>query len=164
MKYIYIGKIVNTHGIKGELRLLSNFKYKEKVFKKDMLIYIGNDKIKEKIITYRKHKQFDMICLEGYSNINEVLKYKGLNAYINKDDLLLDDNKYLNEDIIGFDVIVDDNIIGTIDNIEMNAQELIVVKNKDKEYLIPYNDYFVKKIDINNRKIYINNIEGLIEK
>lgn len=164
MNYIYIGKIVNTHGIKGELRLLSNFKYKDKVFKKDMLIYIGKDKIQEKIISYRKHKQFDMICLDGYSNINEVLKYKGLNAYINKEDLELDKGKYLNEDIIGFTVIVDNNRIGIIDNIEMNAQELIVVKNKDKEFLIPYNDYFIKKIDINNKKIYINNIEGLIEK
>ena len=45
MKYIYIGKIVNTHGIKGEVRLLSNFKFKDKVFKKGMTIYIGKDKV-----------------------------------------------------------------------------------------------------------------------
>ena len=44
MKYIRIGKIVNTHGIKGELRLLSSFKYKDKVFKKDMKLYVGKDK------------------------------------------------------------------------------------------------------------------------
>ena len=47
MKFIIIGKIVNTHGIKGELRLLSSFKYKEKVFKKDMKIYIGKKKCEE---------------------------------------------------------------------------------------------------------------------
>ena len=60
MKYVYIGKIVNTHGIKGELRILSDFKYKDKVFKSNMLIYIGKDKIEEKIVSYRKHKNFDM--------------------------------------------------------------------------------------------------------
>ena len=163
MNLINIGKIVNTHGIKGELRLLSNFKYKDKVFKKDMIIYIGKDKVKEKIISYRKHKQFDMICLEGYTNINEVLKYKGQQAYVNKEDLELDNNKYLNEDLIGLEVIVDNKVIGIVHNIEKNAQELIVIKNNDKEYLIPNNDTFIKEINIKDKKIYINNIKGLID-
>lgn len=164
MKYIYIGKIVNTHGIKGELRLLSDFKYKDKVFKKDFIIYIGKEKIKEKIISYRPHKQFDMICLDGYNNINEVLKYKGSLVYINKENLVLEKNKYFNEDIIGLDVVVDDKIIGQVIGIEKNlVQELLRIKKENKQYLIPYVDYFVKEIDINNNKIYINNIEGLFE-
>ena len=41
MEYIYLGKIVNTHGIKGEIRILSDFRYKEKVFIKYFPIYIG---------------------------------------------------------------------------------------------------------------------------
>lgn len=164
MKYIHIGKIVNTHGIKGELRLLSDFKYKDKVFKKDFIIYVGKEKIQEKITSYRPHKQFDMICLDGYNNINEVLKYKGSLVYINKEDLVLDKNKYLNEDIIGLDVVVDNKIIGQVIGIEKNlVQELLRVKKENKQYLIPYVDYFVKEIDINNNKIYINNIEGLFE-
>ena len=55
MKLIKIGKIVNTHGIKGEVRLLSKFPYKDKVFIKDMNIYIDK-KYKEVISSYRKHK------------------------------------------------------------------------------------------------------------
>ena len=43
MKLVKIGKIVNTHGIKGELRLLSKFPYKDKVFIKDMPIYIDKN-------------------------------------------------------------------------------------------------------------------------
>ena len=84
MELIKIGKIVNTHGIKGELRILSKFPYKEKVFIKNMKVYIDKKNI-EIINTYRKHKNFDMVTFEGYSNINEVLKYKGKNIYINKD-------------------------------------------------------------------------------
>ena len=163
MKYVYIGKIVNTHGIKGELRILSDFKYKDKVFKSNMLIYIGKDKIEEKIVSYRKHKNFDMVCLDGYNNINEVLKYKGLYVYVNKEDIELDKDKYLDEYIIGMDVIVDNKVIGKVDNIEKNVQYLIVVKNKNREYLVPYNDFFVKEIDINNKRIIINNIEGLFD-
>ena len=80
MEYIYIGKIVNTHGIKGELRILSDFKYKDRIFRKGFNIYIGKDKIKETITSYRHHKVFEMICMDGYNDINEVLKYKGENV------------------------------------------------------------------------------------
>ena len=59
--YIYLGKIVNTHGIKGEIRILSDFDYKDIVFKKDFKIYIGKDKQEETINTYRVHKNYDMI-------------------------------------------------------------------------------------------------------
>ena len=98
MEYLHIGKIVNTHGIKGEVRLLSDFKFKNKVFVNDFIIYIGKDKIKEVINSYRPHKQFDMITLKGINNINDVLKYKGSKVYILKEDLMLDRDEYLDED------------------------------------------------------------------
>ena len=103
MKYIRIGKVVNTHGVKGELRLISDFKYKDKIFKKDFLIYIGKDKCEEKINSYRRHKMFDMITLDGYSNINDVLKYKGSYAFINKEDLD-------STDLIDYKLISDEQI------------------------------------------------------
>ena len=71
MNKVYIGKIVNTHGIKGELRIRSDFLYKDRVF------VIGNNLIiddKEyNIKGYRKHKTFDMVFLNDYHDINEVL-------------------------------------------------------------------------------------------
>jgi tRNA G18 (ribose-2'-O)-methylase SpoU len=69
MKYVLIGKIVNTHGLKGEVRILSSFKYKDRVFKPDMNIYIGKNKINEVINSYRHHKIFEMITMNGYNNI-----------------------------------------------------------------------------------------------
>jgi 16S rRNA processing protein RimM len=164
MKYIYLGKIVNTHGLKGEIRLLSDFKYKERVFKKDFNIYIGKDKVKETITSYRHHKIFDMICLEGYTNINEVLKYKGERVYILKSDLNLQKNEYLDEDLIGLEVYIENKVIGTIKRIDKNkAHDIILVKGTTKEYLIPYVKEFIKEIDLTNNKIIINDIKGLIE-
>lgn len=161
MTLIKIGKIVNTHGIKGELRLLSKFPYKEKVFIKDMNIYISKDN-KEVINTYRRHKNFDMITLKGYTNINEVLKYKGKIAYVDSDDIKLDDNKYLDEEIIGLTVIYENIEKGIVNNIERyDKTSLLVIKSEDKEFLIPYNDNIIKKIDINNKKLYIKDIKGL---
>ena len=156
MTLIKIGKIVNTHGIKGELRLLSKFPYKDKVFINNMKIYIDKKDI-EVINTYRKHKNFDMITLKGYSNINEVLKYKGKYVYV-------DNNKYLDEDLIGLNVIYEDNDKGIITDIERYDKTVLFnIKGNDKEYLIPYNDNLIDKIDINDKKIYIKDIKGLFE-
>ena len=163
MKLIKIGKIVNTHGIKGELRLLSKFPYKDKVFIKNMTIYINKEN-KEVITSYRKHKNFDMITLEGYTNINEVLKYKGQSVFVNSDDIKLDKDKYLDEELIGLEVIFQDSNKGIVSDIERYEKTtLLVVKNKDKEHLIPYNDNIIDKIDIKNKKIYIKDIKGLFE-
>lgn len=162
MDYIKIGKIVNTHGIKGEVRLLSKFPYKDKVFVKDMIIYIDK-KYKEVINSYRKHKNFDMITLVGYDNINDVLKYKGLNVYVNKDDIWLDNNKYLDDDIIGSNVIYKGINVGVIKDIERyDKYSLLVILGK-KEYLIPYNDNLLDNIDINNKNVYIKDIDGLFD-
>ena len=74
MNYLYIGKIVNTHGIKGEIKIISNFKFKNKIFLKNNKIYIGKNKIQETINSYRVHKNFDIeqdeYCFD-LNNINE---------------------------------------------------------------------------------------------
>lgn len=163
MELIKIGKIVNTHGIKGELRILSKFPYKEKVFAKNMKVYIDRKDI-EIINTYRKHKNFDMVTFNGYSNINEVLKYKGKFVYVDKEDIYLDDKEYLDEDIIGMKVIYKDIEKGTISDIERyDKNTLLKIDTNNKYYLIPYNYNLIDKIDINDKKIYIKNIDGLFD-
>ena len=163
MKYIYIGKIVNTHGIRGEVRILSNFKFKDKIFVKDMNIYIGKNKDKEVINTYRPHKQFDMITMNGYSNINEVLKYKGELVYIDSDDLKLDKDEYLDEDLINLDVIINNEVVGKVKRVEIYPkQSFIVVKTEKKDCLIPYVSDIIEEIDFKEGFIRIKNIKGLI--
>lgn len=161
MDYIQIGTIVNTHGIKGEIRILSDFEQKDYVFKKDIHVYIGKTKKEEIIETYRKHKMFDMITLKGITNINDVLKYKGESIYINRSSL--PSNIILNQDYIGMDVY-SEHYIGKVDSIMNNhAHDIFVIQNKGKEYLIPKIDHFIKKIDFEHKKIYIEEIEGLID-
>lgn len=165
MKYIIIGKIVNTHGIKGELRILSDFKYKDKIFKKGFPLYIGHTKEKEIINTYRPHKQFDMVTFNNYNNINEVLKYKGEYVFINKEDLELNYNQYLNEDLIGLEVITQNKSLGTLKKIEKYSSkyETLVVENNGKRILIPYNFDIIEKIDLDNKKIFVKYIKGLTD-
>ena len=164
MKYVLIGKIVNTHGLKGEVRILSDFKYKNKVFIPNMKIYIGKQKTEEVITTYRHHKIFEMITMEGYHDIDEVLKYKGDYVFINREDLHLDKNEYLDEDIIGLDVYTDDRCLGKVRKIENhNGNEILIVKNINKNYLIPYNFDIILNINLDAKTLNVKNIPGLFE-
>lgn len=161
MKYIYIGNIVNTHGIKGEVRILSNFKYKDNIFKKNFKIYIGNKKEEQIINTYRVHKMFDMITLKGFNSINDVLKFKGMKVYINKEDLNIDG--YFDEEIIGLSAYVDSKYIGKVTEIMKNINyDILVIKDNQIKNLVPNLPEFIEKIDLENNKIMIKNIEGLI--
>lgn len=164
MNYIYLGKIVNTHGIKGELRLLSDFDKKELVFKPGFLIYIGDEKKLETINSYRHHKKFEMITLKGYSNINEVLKYLNQNVFINKEDLKLSENDYLLEELIHCQILFQDKIVGQVEEIVYNnANILLQVKTlKGKKIYIPKNEYFIKNINIKKKIIEGQNIQGLM--
>ena len=161
MNYIYIGDIVNTHGIKGEVRILSHFKYKSSVFIKGTFLYIGKSKVKLEIKNYRKHKVFDMVSFVGIDDINEVLKYKGETVYIDRNEVKIDG--ILNEDLIDMDVYNDDSFVGKVTDILNNGvYDILVVEGESSRGLIPNINEFIKCVDLSNRKIEINMIEGLI--
>ena len=162
MDLVYLGKIVNTHGIKGELRLLSDFDKKDLVFKPGFNIYIGDARRKEVIASYRHHKCFEMITLEGYDNINEVLKYKGMNVYINREDLYLDENDYLLEDLIGLNIKEGTEILGKVVEIVYNGSGTLLVVEGTKKFYIPNNKEFIIKVDFENKEIECKNAKGLI--
>ena len=164
MKYVLVGKIVNTHGLKGEVRILSDFKYKDRIFKEGMKIYIGKDKVCEEVTSYRHHKIFEMITIKGYNDIDQVLKYKGEYIFINKEDLVLNEYEYLDEDIIGQKVIIDNKDIGLVRRIDKHGvNEVLVVRGVNKDYLIPYNFDIILNVDLEKREITVKNIPGLID-
>ncbi len=162
MNLIYIGKIVNTHGIKGEVRLLSNFEEKDLIFKEGFKVYIGSMNEEETINTYRRHKQFDMISFKGINDINLVLKFKGKKVYINKDDLNLKDDEYLLEDLIGMKIINNEEQLGTVTDIyDTKAGKLLYISFA-KNYYIPYNSNYIKQVDVRRKEIQTENVKDLI--
>lgn len=162
MKYLYIGKIVNTHGIKGELRILSDFEYKDLVFKVNNKLYLGDEKEEVIINSYRHHKNYEMITINNLKNINDVLKYLKLRVYICDNEEYLN-NKVLDRDFIDVELYMFNKCIGKIKRIELNGKrKLFVVNNGDHEYLIPYVSDIIESIDLKKKKIVIKDIEGLI--
>lgn len=160
MEFLNIGKYVNTHGIKGEIRLLSKFRYKDKVFKKGFKVYIGKDKKEYIISTYRVHKSFDMLTFDGINDINLIEPLKGSFVFINKEDLILDKNVFLSVDLIGFDVIIEGKIIGKITEIiDTPANEVLVL---DSRVMIPYVKDFIKNINKESKIVEVNDVKGLL--
>lgn len=161
-EYIYLGKIVNTHGIKGELRLLSDFSKKDLVFKPGFKIYIGTSLIEETIATYRKHKNFDMITLKNYTNINEVLQYKNQKVYLKKSDLNLSANDYILEDLIGFAIYENEEYLGKISSLVYTKTNTLLYIEYQKNYYIPFINDFIKEVNVAEKKVFVKNAKGLI--
>jgi 16S rRNA processing protein RimM len=163
MEYLYLGEIVNTHGLKGEIRIISDFKFKDEVFKKGSSLYIGDYKDKEVINSYRVHKNYDMVTLDGINDINDVLKYKGKRVYIIREEHNFDGIIY--EDVIGLNVYSEDKQLGPVDSmIKSHAHPILVVKNENgKEFMIPFIDEFIINVDVDNKRIDVKLIEGLID-
>lgn len=160
--YVYIGKIVDTHGIKGELRILSSFERKDIVFIPDNKLYLGNE-LEEKIISsYRHHKNFEMVVFEGTNNINEVLKYLKKSVYFKREDLKLNEEEYLIEDLIDYGVLENNILIGKVTDIVYNNSNILLSINGDNDFYIPLNSNYILKVDTKNKEIIVENTKGLI--
>lgn len=161
MEKVYIGKIVNTHGIKGELRILSDFEFKDKAFKVNTEIYIDNEK--HIIKSYRRHKNYDMITIDNYNNINDVLYLLKKKVYKMKNELDLSDEEILDSDLLTYKVIDKNKNCGIIKEIFLASPTNKIIRVLfDKEVLIPINSPMIKKIDKKLKIVEVELIDGMI--
>lgn len=159
MEYVCIGKLVNTHGIKGEVKLLSNFEYKDKAFVVGINFYIGEDKEKVTVNSYRHHKVFDMVTFKEYNYINDVLKFKNKLVYVLKPDLALDNNSILDRDYIGMNVYYEGVLVGKVkDIIDNNGYKLMLIGTK----FVPFNKEFISSVSVTKKELILKNVEGLL--
>ena len=164
MESILIGKIVNTHGIKGEVKVypytddIDNLSKIKEVYFDEKL----NDK--HKVKSCKIQKNMLIIKLEGINIVEEAAKLKDTNLYIIKEDISDMEDTYYVEDLIGMDVIDEkDVVIGTITYVfNTGANDVYEIKSSDnKEIYIPAIKDVVKKVDVKNKKMYIEMMEGL---
>lgn len=165
-----VGKIVNTHALKGELKVISTSDFIEERLEKGSKLVItrGNQLIKEvEVESYREHKGAYLVKFLGIDSIEVAEQFKNLQLKV-EDKYLKDlaEGEYYFYEIIDCKVYDEkNNELGTvIDILQTGANDVWVVKNHiGKEYLIPYIDDIVKHIDIVNKKIDIEVMEGLID-
>lgn len=161
MEYLSVGKIMEPFALKGEVKIASDFKYSSEVFKKDNILYLGDDKLPIKISKSRFYKNRYYVLFDGYNDINEIGCFLKKIVYFKRKDLNIGSN-YLKEDIIGFKIIEEGNLIGVLDDvIDMNNREIYRIKSNDDYFMIPNNSEFIKKIDADKKEIVVKLIEGM---
>ena len=129
MEKIYIGKIVNTFGIKGELKIVSKFEMPKRVFQVHNHLII-KDKSYE-ITGVRFHKNNYLVELNNIKDINDIEYLIGNDVYFAKEDLNLSDEEYLISELVNYKVISNNKEIGIITNYDDNKiNPLIKVNNK----------------------------------
>ncbi|WP_074037267.1 ribosome maturation factor RimM [Exiguobacterium profundum] len=169
MDWLYVGKIANTHGLKGEVKILAATDFPEKRFKKGNTLFLDVDGTKQEmtITTYRPHKQFHLVTFKGFDNINLIEKYKGLKLYVHAEHVHdLDEHEFYYHEIIGCEAVVDGEVIGVVDDIfETNgANDVWVIKRPGKsDALIPYIESVVQEIDVDSKRVVITPIPGMID-
>lgn len=157
MGLLEIGKVTTTHGIKGEIKILSSLsdKEKEQVFRIGSHLHIlGKD---YEIKSHRVHKGLDMIVFCEFSNINDVLFLKNKKVYKQEAELEFNQDMILDSKLITFDVLTTDGKVGTIKSIDVmgNQYKVLRLLIEEKEVLIPYHPDFIDKIDIEKNLIII---------
>lgn len=167
-KYLEVGKIVNTHGIKGEVRVQSVTDFPDERYAKgaELVIERGkNDFIPVVIASHRVHKSFDLLTFEGYPTINEVEQFK--NSKLMVDESLipaLGENEYHVNQIIGSKVVDESNVeIGTLKEVlSLPANDVWVVERKGKkDLLLPYIEAVILDVNIEEQMIVAHVLEGL---
>lgn len=164
---LYIGKIVGTHGIKGEVKIKSISSFAKERFKKGNIIYITQNKkdfIEMKCASHRTHKNMELVAFDGLLNINLVEKYRDYEVYALYDRELLDEDEYFYRDVIDCEIYNQNgNYIGKVISIMENPlYDILEIKKEDNtKLLVPYIDQFIEEEDVYNKKITIKQIEGM---
>ena len=162
MDYVYIGKIVNTHGIKGELRIRRDYELKDVIFKPGFTLYVGEGYVAEEIVTYRPHKEFDMVTFKGYNNINQVLNYLKMNVYVKRSDLKLSKDEYILDDLVGLSIQEKGEMLVKVEEIVYNGIDILLSVVGEKNFYIPTSGNFINKVNLENGIIETEGAKGLI--
>lgn len=172
MEWFNVGRIVNTHGIRGELRILSTTDFEEERFAVgSKLAAFKKEDQKPTWVTIgsmRRHKNFILVTFEGMENINLVEPFKEGMLKVTMDQLAddeLEENEYYHFEIKDCEVFSEEGEqIGIVtDILETGANDVWEVKAKDgKKHYIPYIEDIVKEIDVEEKKIIIHVMDGLL--
>lgn len=158
-QYIEAGRIVNTHGVAGEVKIevwLDSPQFL-KSFKRCFI-----DRREVKLLSARVHKGFLIVKLEGVEDVNAAMALKGRTVFIDRADARLPKGAFFLQDIIGASVVDESGseIGKLVDVMETPASNVYVVKG-EREHLIPAVPEFVLSTDADNGIITVHLIEGM---
>lgn len=167
-KLFHVGKIINTHGVRGEVKVKRITDFEER-FAVDNIVYVKEENHFTPLIieSHRLHKGFDLLKFKELNHIQDVEKYKGRYLDIKASQQTdLEENEFYYHEIIGCKVYTLSNEqLGEIKEIlAPGANDVWVLERPGKkDAYIPFIEPVVKRVDVVNKKVYIEPMEGLLD-
>lgn len=162
-QFVEAGEIVNTHGVRGEVKIMPWADSPEFLCQFDTFYMDGKP---VKVLAARPHKTMVLAQLEGVDTVEKAMRLKGKVLSIDRTGVELPDGRHFLADLMGLTVL--DNAtgeeLGTIEDIlTPPAHEVYVVRGRGKEYMIPAVDAFLAETNVEGGYIRVNLIEGMGE-
>ena len=166
-EYFEVGQIVNTFGIKGQVKVKPFTDDLERFEElKSVLVEKGKELIEMQIEEVKYQQTVVLLKLKGIENMDMAEKLKGCYLKIKREDARkLPNDTYFIADLIGLDVYTEDGmLLGKVDDIYNNkSNDIYVIKDElGKQILLPAIKDVIKHIDIENEKITVHLLNGLI--
>ena len=170
-EYLLLGIVIDSFSLDGTMKILSKTDFAKRRYQKGNTVFLYSSKTKERkpltVISFRSNGQFDFVKFEEIDNPELAQSYKGYELQVEKDYKDMEKDTYYYVDLVGCK-IVDDNdvVLGIVSQVEeFPAQLTLRVKRNDQpDFLVPFVKAFIKSVDIENKKIVINVIGGLLWK
>ena len=168
MDYLTVGRIVKTIGLKGEVKVYPTTNFRDSRFKAKSHLFVYNEKNNERIevIVKSRHANgnVDEIFLDGYSTIESVEGFVGCLLQVEKNNKLLKKDMFYYSDLVGLVAIFDNGTtIGTVKKVEEYASyQTLRIKTDTKDVLVPFVNAFIQEVDLENKKIVVKYMEGLL--
>jgi 16S rRNA processing protein RimM len=166
---LLIGKVIRPHGLNGLLRILS-YAGSEETFLQAKTVFFKSDRAgltEYRVISINAHKNAYLMKVDGVESLEDAEIFRGAEILIRKDTLRREsDDEYFWFELIGLEVYLESGrFIGTLKEIiNTVSNDIYVVKEGDKEILVPALQGVVLKIDLENKRMIIaGNIEGLLD-
>ena len=158
-EYVEAGRIVNTHGVKGEVKI-EVWLDSPSFFKKFKRLYLDGEE--KKILSAHEYKRFVIARLEGVDDLNAAMALKGRTVEVLRADAPLKKGEFFVQDIIGFTVIDEQgNTVGVMTGAEETPASMLYVVKGETEHLIPAVPAFILGVDADREQIRVHMIEGL---
>ena len=165
---LQVGAITQTHGVRGEVKVFPTTDDVKRFKKlKEVILDTGKEKVTLEIEGVKFFKQFVILKFKGFDNINDIERYKGKNLYVTRENAVkLKRDEYFIAYLIGLEVYdEDDQHLGMLTNvIETGANDVYEVKFEDgREVLFPAIKQCILDVDMENRKMKVHIMEGLLD-
>lgn len=166
---ITVGKITKNQGNKGELRLTPFTDDLKRFELLDEVILVSPDnteKIKKAVEDIWLHKKFVILKLAGIDDIGDALKFRNYKVKIQQEELLpLAENEFYVDELIDSTVILSNGKeLGKVINVvDTGGTDILIIEGPDKEFMIPMSKQYIKKIDLEEKKVYIDPVQGILD-